>query len=336
MGTRRREKGELQLKRRTILFGACAVAIIAIYLNNSSSLAEPLTAKPLLLAHRGVHADFPHAGLTADTCTASRIFPPQNHFIEDTIPSMREAFKDGADIVELDIHPTIDGDWAVFHDWTLECRTNGQGVTRKQTLAYLKSLDIGYGYTADGGKTFPLRGFGVGLLPSLDEVLNSFPENSFLIHIKSNSPAEGTALAQKLNTVSAERRKKLMIYGAERPVDKVRSQLPDARVMSVKIEKACLLRYIAFGWSGFVPNSCRHSLLLLPANYAPWLWGWPNKFLRRMDRVGTSVFVADDYQSSGSKGLNTLADLDKLPAHYSGGIWTDSIEVIGPTLRRTQ
>ena len=36
---------------------------------------------------------------------------------------MRAAFAAGADIVELDIHPTTDGQFAVFHDWTLDCRT---------------------------------------------------------------------------------------------------------------------------------------------------------------------------------------------------------------------
>jgi glycerophosphoryl diester phosphodiesterase len=36
---------------------------------------------------------------------------------------MRAAFDLGADIVELDVHPTVDGSFVVFHDWTVECRT---------------------------------------------------------------------------------------------------------------------------------------------------------------------------------------------------------------------
>ncbi len=43
----------------------------------------------------------------------------------------------------------------------------------------LQALDIGYGYTADGGKTFPFRGKGINLMPTLDEVLNHFPDRSF-------------------------------------------------------------------------------------------------------------------------------------------------------------
>ena len=39
---------------------------------------------------------------------------------------------------------------------------------REASMSYLRTLDIGYGHTADGGKTFPFRGKGVGLMPSLD------------------------------------------------------------------------------------------------------------------------------------------------------------------------
>jgi glycerophosphoryl diester phosphodiesterase len=74
---------------------------------------------------------------------------------------MRAAFNKGADMVEFDVQPTTDGQFAVFHDWTLNCRTNGAGVTRDHTMKELKALDVGYGYTADGGKTYPFRGKGV-------------------------------------------------------------------------------------------------------------------------------------------------------------------------------
>ena len=143
---------------------------IFLYLNNSSLLADPPADRPILLAHRGLGQTFDIAGATNDTCTATRIHPPEHPYLENTIPSMRAAFEYGADIVELDVHPTKDGQFAVFHDWTLDCRTDGSGVTREKTMEELKKLDIGYGYTADGGKTYPFRGKGVGLTPTLDEV----------------------------------------------------------------------------------------------------------------------------------------------------------------------
>ncbi len=108
-----------------------------------------------LLAHRGVHQTFSHAGLKNDTCTAERINPPTHDFIENTLPSMEAAFAAGADVVELDVHLTPEKTFAVMHDWTVDCRTEGKGVTEELGIAYLKTLDLGYGYTADGGKTFP-------------------------------------------------------------------------------------------------------------------------------------------------------------------------------------
>ncbi len=78
-------------------------------------------------------------------------------YLENTIRSMRAGFEAGADIVEIDVHHTTDNEFAVFHDWTLDCRTNGHGVTRGHTMAELKRFDIGYGYTSDSGKTFPFR-----------------------------------------------------------------------------------------------------------------------------------------------------------------------------------
>jgi glycerophosphoryl diester phosphodiesterase len=86
------------------------------------------------------------------------MLPPTHGYLENTNPSMDASFRAGADIVEFDIHPTTDGKLAVFHDWTVDCRTDGKGVTREHSLAELKRLDIGHGHTADGGKTFPFRG----------------------------------------------------------------------------------------------------------------------------------------------------------------------------------
>ena len=109
-----------------------------------------------LIAHRGVHQTFHRENLENDTCTAERIYPPEHDYLENTLRSMEAAFAAGADIVELDVHPTTDGHFAVIHDWTVDCRTEGTGETRSHDLAYLKTLDIGYGYTADGGATYPV------------------------------------------------------------------------------------------------------------------------------------------------------------------------------------
>src|SRR5918994_865281 len=124
----------MRVVRFGLLFTLLAFGLIA--LGNSSFWVSPRTTRTLL-AHRGLAQTYPATGLTATTCTAARIFPPEHSLIENTLPSMRAAFAAGADIVELDVHPTTDGPIAVFHDWTLDCRTDGRGVTRERSFAEL-------------------------------------------------------------------------------------------------------------------------------------------------------------------------------------------------------
>jgi len=248
---------------------------------------------------------------------------------------MRAAFAAGADIVELDVHPTTDGAFAVFHDWTLDCRTDGKGVTREHTLADLKALDVGYGYTADGGRTFPFRGKGVGLMPSLDEVLGAFPERRFLIHIKSNDASEGDKLADRLALLPSRQLARLIVYGGDLPVARVRARLGGVPTMSRATLKSCVLRYFGAGWTGYVPDACRRGLVLLPHNYARWLWGWPNRMLGRMRATGTEVFVLGALEGEDfSRGIDDALELRKLPPDYRGGIWTNRIDRIAPLAGR--
>jgi glycerophosphoryl diester phosphodiesterase len=315
--------------------GALLAFALFAFLNNTSQLAPMPETKPLLLAHRGVAQTFPHEGLGRDDCTATRIDPPQHSYLENTIASLAESFRLGADIAEIDIHPTTEGQFVVFHDWTLDCRTDGHGVTREHSLAQLKKLDIGYGYSADGGKTFPFRGKGVGKMPSLDEVLAAFPDEGLLINVKGNTTREGEQLAARLVQLPPERRGLLMIYGSGgRPTAAMRARLPDMPVMDKAQLKDCALRYVALGWSGYVPRSCRNSIIVVPLNYTWLAWGWPNRFLARMQAAGSLVFVAGPYHADDEVGgVNTEAQFRALPKDYRGGIWTDEIEVIAPLVQ---
>ncbi|WP_235439810.1 glycerophosphodiester phosphodiesterase family protein [Paenibacillus sp. DMB20] len=308
------------------------ILFVFIYVNNTSLFTKERTAKPLLLAHRGLGQTFPMEGIESDTCTASRIYEPEHPYLENTIPSMKAAFEAGADIVELDIKPTKDGQFAVFHDWTLDCRTNAKGMVQDYTMDELKNIDIGYAYTADQGKTHPFRGKGIGLMPSLEEVLSSFPDNSFLIHIKSSDPGEGVQLAEVLSSLPKERLTRLTVYGGDEPIGMLKEKLPSIRVMSKASLKSCLVSYMGAGWTGYVPSVCRNTQLHIPEKFARLLWGWPDKFLNRMDAVDTRVImVAGD--GDWSEGFDSAQDLERLPDHYSGGIWTNRIDVIAPALK---
>lgn len=318
-----------------IALGVLAAVIVALWLGNTSLLARP-EGRLTLLSHRGVYQTFPPEGVTDDTCTATRIRPPTHGFIENTLPSIGRAFELGADVVEVDVHPTTDGEFAVFHDWTLECRTNGRGEARAHSLAELKALDVGYGYTADGGKTFPLRGQPPGMIPSLAEVLAAFPAGRFMVNVKSNDAAEGEKLATYLAKLGPAAAHRVVVFGGWRPVGRIAALNPDVRAFHKGQFKACALGYLATGWFGRVPPDCRGIMVFVPQQQAWMFWGWPNRFLDRMQKAGAEVYIAGDAQLTGRQTLHGLDDPEraaKIPPDWKGGVSTDRIDLIGPVLK---
>lgn len=319
------------MRKRWLVLGALGVFAIFLFVQNASLFAQP-SGQLTLLSHRGVHQDYSRQGLGRDDCTATRIYAPANGFIENTIPSIRAAFAAGAGMVEIDIQPTVDGEFVVFHDWTLDCRTNGHGVTRERTWAEMRGLDIGYGYTADGGRTFPFRGRGVGMMPRLRDVLAAFPDQRFLINFKSDYADEADMLLGYLDTVPQANLQRLAFYGAG-PADRMRLLRPQLRSVSRHSLMQCAKSYMLTGWYGNIPAPCRNTIIFVPYNYGWVAWGWPDRFLARMQSAGSEVYVVDALrrgETPGVGGIDDAAGFAQVPNGWRGGVATDRIEVIGP------
>jgi glycerophosphoryl diester phosphodiesterase len=324
-----------KVRRRHIVLGACLTVLLSVYVANASWLVRP-EGELRLLAHRGVHQIFDREGLTRQSCTAERSIDTGHALIENTLPSIAAALRFGADVVELDVHSTTDDDFAVFHDWTLDCRTDGTGVVREHSMTELRALDVAYGYTFDGGRTFPLRGLGVGMMPSLADVLRAFPSERFLIDIKTNDPSEADRLVRYLDALPGANPARLAFYGGWRPTDRLRELRPELMAFSKRRGERCLKGYLLTGWIGRVPEACGRSMIIVPSDHARLLWGWPHRFVRRMDAVGSEVYVGGrmDVRLKSVEGLDRPDQLERLPANWRAGIFTDRIEVIGPHLGR--
>jgi glycerophosphoryl diester phosphodiesterase len=200
-------------------------------------------------------------------------------------------------------------------------------------MSELKAIDIGFGYTADGGRTFPFRGKGIGQMPTLDEVLATFPDRRFLINVKSDDVSEGEHLAARLATLPAERRGLLMIYGGGKAMDAFHAALPEVPVLGTDDVRSCLIKYALIGWLGLVPEECRNTLFMLPLNYAPLAWGFPNRLAERLRQHGTQLVLLGAYDGSGfSSGIDDPADVAAVPPRLDGAIWTNRIDLIGPTV----
>jgi glycerophosphoryl diester phosphodiesterase len=321
--------------KRTLI--AVAVILVGLSLLNASWLAPTPVGKPKLIAHRGVyHLYDKRAAFGRDTCTARFIRPPEHEVFENTTASIRMAAGLGGALTEVDVAPTKDGKMVLFHDWTVDCRTNGKGETRDLTLAELKALDIGYGYTADGGKTYPLRGKGVGQMPTVEEALAALPSRALLFNFKSKDAGEADQLFAILKA-SGRDYEGLgdAFYGAQGPVDRIRQLAPRNWAFNLKDEaKACTKDYVLYGWTGIIPKSCEGGVLAIPINYQWPMWGWPNRLIARMESVGARVIVFGPYENGKSnEGLSEVDDLGRIPGSFNGYIWVEDIWTIGPALK---
>lgn len=311
--------------------GIIGVAFIGIVISNLSLFAPAPKGEINILSHRGVHQTFHREGLTNTTCTAERIYPPTHDFLENTIPSIAAAFEFGADIVEIDIIPTRDGEFAVFHDWTVDCRTNGTGRTTDHSLAELKALDIGYGYTADGGVTYPFRGTGTGMVPSLREVLQTFPDKRFLINVKGNQSSHAERLSAYFSGDEHQQIGRLQLFSGPRFALRWRELGTRLLVGTKPDTKICAKDYFLTGWFGRVSQACKSFGLAVPQNVSWLYWGWPHRTVERLERRDMRVVLIGSLNGY-TDGIDTLEQVDKIPHDYRGWVVTNRIEVVGLAL----
>lgn len=313
-----------------------------------------LNANATLIAHRGVHQTYDRKGLTNTTCTASRIDKLDHNFIENTIESIEEAFNLGAKIVELDVHPTTEGGsfsdkLAVFHDWTLNCRTNvsckndcncnekNECLTNEQSLSYIQSLDIGHGYTFDKGTTFPFRGSFYNKVPSINkvlELLRAYPNKEILVNVKGNVKRTAKAFLKTVKDYPIDIRRRLLYpykYGDPQALKQL--DIQDAIVQG---DRECFKKYLLVGWYGAFPDECKNKRLFVPVRetfervlgkpgkyvkFISVLWGWPDEFIKKAKENGTEVYASQ---------VDSIAEFEDMKKLDLDGIMTNKIEIIGP------
>lgn len=318
--------------------GGLWMIFVTIILLNSPRWAPDPADGMKLIAHRGVHHIYDPTGLGRDDCTAEHMLPGQDEqeIFENTIHSIRAAVNAKADMIEVDVAPTKDGQMVLFHDWTVDCRTNGKGETRDKTLAELKALDIGHGYTADGGKTYPLRGKGIGKIPAVEEALAAESYKPFLFNFKSKDPAEADQLAAILKAAGRDPVKEGDgFYGGEAPTQRMAELFPGAWAWAKPMVKACTKDYAWMGWFGVTPDSCKNATLIVPLDYQWAIAGWPNRTMARMEAVGARIVIIGPMNDREStRGLTYGRQLADIPTSYNGYVMVEDILKVGPALIR--
>ena len=115
----------------------------------------------------------------------------------NTLLAFENAVALGVDVLEMDVHGTRDGALVLIHDDTVDRTTDGSGRVLNFTLAELQQLDAGDYWTPDDGATYPYRGQGVRI-PTLDEVVTTFPAVKYNIEIKQVEPSIAAPMCEAL------------------------------------------------------------------------------------------------------------------------------------------
>jgi len=140
-----------------------------------------LAGAPLLVAHRG----------------GARLAP------ENTLPAFERALSWwGADMLELDVRLTADGQVVVIHDATVDRTTDGSGPVSSFRYDELARLDAGHRFRDTEGRA-SFRGKGV-TVPLLEKVLTTFP--SARLNVEAKEPEVAAPLASLLRRHGATER----------------------------------------------------------------------------------------------------------------------------------
>ena len=173
-----------------------------------------LAGAPLLVAHRG----------------GAKLAP------ENTLVAFRQAVEFWrADILEMDVHLSADGEVVVIHDSTVDRTTDGSGRVRDLPLAALRELDAGHSFRSLAGAA-SFRDAGVGL-PSFSDVLESFPRTRLNVECKAAEAAgplarliESHGAVHRVLIAAISERTRVAALGYRGPWGAARSQVAAVRL----------------------------------------------------------------------------------------------------------
>jgi glycerophosphoryl diester phosphodiesterase len=189
-----------------VLFAALVAAPIAAPVHAQIADNPWLERRVLHIAHQGGEIEAP----------------------TNTLFALKTAKEKGADVLEIDVHMSADGEIVVIHDATVDRTTNGTGRVDSMTVDELKALDAAHWFVPDCGtchgkddSEYVYRGYATNeralplaeegdsfepndfTIPTLREVLETFPKDLINIEIKATAP-ETTPYEAELAALLAE------------------------------------------------------------------------------------------------------------------------------------
>lgn len=236
---------------------------------------------------------------------------------ENTMISFARAMEIGVDVLETDVHMTRDGVVVVSHD---EDGTRAAGVSRRIrdcTLEEIRRWDVGRGFRDGSGRT-PFAGRGI-VVPTLDEVLDAFPDVPLNIDIKQREPNMVDTCMGVIRDHRAEERVTLASFFTDVMV-RVRARFDGPTVLAQREVLTLVCAPLALLRRTGVPGSVvQIPLFAGPVNLAS------RRFIAKCHALGLRV----DYWT-----VNDPVVAEILLERGADGMITDDPARIGPVLRR--
>lgn len=156
---------------------ACAAAALTILIGGLLLLASPAAD----------YAYYSHQGFRIIAHRGGMGLGPEN-----TIETFKRSLAAGADTLDMDIRVTKDGRLVVIHDDSVDRTTDGTGTIRELNLGDIKKLDAG-SHRLQEGSDLRVPNHRIGV-PTVAEVLETFPDTLLVMEIKDESPEAGDLL----------------------------------------------------------------------------------------------------------------------------------------------
>ena len=229
------------------------------------------------------------------------------HLPENTLPAFERALADGANALELDVHPTADGHFVVAHDPDGRRMAGVAEQIRTSTLDQVKRWNVAAG-TGRGD-------LGHHSVPSLSETLEAFPTVPMSIDLKPDAPEAVPLLLEVVARHSAEERVTLASFST-RVVRTIRSlgypgrtTLAKSEVAVIRFLPGALAKLYVSGNAAHIP--VEHNGIRLDGR----------RFIKRCRDLGLRIeyWVVDDPEEA-----RRLLDLG------ATGIMSDDPAVIAP------
>ena len=255
--------------------------------------------RPLIMAHRGDSQNTP----------------------ENTMLALESAASIGVDVLESDVHLTIDDEVVLFHDETLERTTGKTGMIREFTLDELRNIDFGYTFTPDGGATFPFRGKGHHIV-TLQEAFERFPNTIFNLDIKDTFPSAPMELARLIS--QSDRSESVIVASFHNiQIERFRELMPKIPTTAHPGEVKRFVLNTKFGLPRIRSEDIHYKSFAVPMKSGP-LKVITKKFVRKAHEHNIAVHV---WTINDIVTMNSLIDLGV------DGIFTDNPSLMREVLQ---